>query len=178
MKFPKIFVTVMLMIPAIVFAAAETWTIPSTVLTDGTTVSGSFTYDAATNTLTNPNIVATGTINATYSFPGSMNWNGAALVMQSAAVATSSDNGFYLLTTGIGTAGSQYVSSTIGILPCTSIQPAGFCHNGGAIATASNVTLTKSVAAPAAIPTLSEWAMIFMASLMAMFGIRRMRRSK
>jgi hypothetical protein len=26
------------------------------------------------------------------------------------------------------------------------------------------------------IPTLSEWAMIFMASLMAMFGIRRMRR--
>ena len=32
------------------------------------------------------------------------------------------------------------------------------------------------VAAP--IPTLSEWAMIFMASLMAMFGIRRMRRNK
>ena len=28
------------------------------------------------------------------------------------------------------------------------------------------------------IPTLSEWAMIFMASLMAMFGIRRMRRTK
>ena len=33
-------------------------------------------------------------------------------------------------------------------------------------------------AAPVAIPTLGEWAMIFMASLMAMFGIRRMRRSK
>ncbi|WP_291912762.1 IPTL-CTERM sorting domain-containing protein [Limnohabitans sp.] len=31
---------------------------------------------------------------------------------------------------------------------------------------------------PAPIPTLGEWAMIFMASLMAMFGIRRMRRSK
>jgi hypothetical protein len=29
-----------------------------------------------------------------------------------------------------------------------------------------------------AIPTLSEWAMIFMASLMALFGIRRMRRNK
>lgn len=29
-----------------------------------------------------------------------------------------------------------------------------------------------------AIPTLGEWAMIFMASLMAMFGIRRIRRSK
>lgn len=33
-------------------------------------------------------------------------------------------------------------------------------------------------AAPAPIPTLGEWAMIFLASLMAMFGIRRMRRSK
>ena len=31
---------------------------------------------------------------------------------------------------------------------------------------------------PAAIPTLGQWAMIFMVSLMAMFGIRRMRRSK
>lgn len=31
---------------------------------------------------------------------------------------------------------------------------------------------------PAAIPTLSEWGMIFMASLLAMFGIRRMRSSK
>jgi hypothetical protein len=33
-------------------------------------------------------------------------------------------------------------------------------------------------ASPAAIPTLGEWGMIFMASLMAMFGIRRMRRNK
>ncbi len=41
------------------------------------------------------------------------------------------------------------------------------------------VSLTVSTpVAPAAIPTLGEWAMIFMASLMAMFGIRRMRRSK
>ncbi len=39
-------------------------------------------------------------------------------------------------------------------------------------------TATPQCAAPAAIPTLGEWAMIFMASLMAMFGIRRMRRTK
>jgi len=39
-------------------------------------------------------------------------------------------------------------------------------------------TLSTPVAPPAPIPTLGEWAMIFMASLMAMFGIRRMRRSK
>ncbi len=39
-------------------------------------------------------------------------------------------------------------------------------------------TLSAPVTPPAPIPTLGEWAMIFMASLMAMFGIRRMRRSK
>jgi hypothetical protein len=36
----------------------------------------------------------------------------------------------------------------------------------------------SNVVTLAAIPTLGEWAMIFMASLMAMFGIRRMRRTK
>jgi trimeric autotransporter adhesin len=32
--------------------------------------------------------------------------------------------------------------------------------------------------APTAIPTLSEWAMVFMAGLIAMFAVRRMRRNK
>jgi hypothetical protein len=41
------------------------------------------------------------------------------------------------------------------------------------------LTFTAAPApAPAAVPTLSEWAMIFMASVMALFGIRRMRRSQ
>jgi hypothetical protein len=48
--------------------------------------------------------------------------------------------------------------------------------NSGSAAFAS-LTFSAPVA-PAAIPTLGEWAMIFLASLMAMFGIRRMRRSK
>jgi hypothetical protein len=41
-----------------------------------------------------------------------------------------------------------------------------------------SITLIIQAPTPASIPTLGEWAMIFMASLMAMFGIRRMRRSK
>lgn len=39
-----------------------------------------------------------------------------------------------------------------------------------------NVSASAAPAAPAAIPTLSEWAMIFLASLMAMLAIRRVRR--
>ena len=45
-----------------------------------------------------------------------------------------------------------------------------------------NITISANyydpTPSPASIPTLGDWAMIFMASLMAMFGIRRMRRSK
>lgn len=43
---------------------------------------------------------------------------------------------------------------------------------------AANTLFTYEVPVAAPIPTLSEWAMIFLASLMAMFGIRRMRRNK
>jgi hypothetical protein len=42
----------------------------------------------------------------------------------------------------------------------------------------SSVCFNDAPSSPASIPTLSEWAMLFMASLMAMFGIRRMRRNK
>jgi hypothetical protein len=49
----------------------------------------------------------------------------------------------------------------------------------GAASSANNGTngsASLTFSAAAAIPTLGEWAMIFMASLMAMFAIRRMRR--
>lgn len=42
----------------------------------------------------------------------------------------------------------------------------------------AGLCVTPASASAAPIPTLSEWAMILMASLLAMFGIRRMRRSK
>jgi hypothetical protein len=49
--------------------------------------------------------------------------------------------------------------------------------DGGWLDLASLVsTASAAPATPAAIPTLSEWAMIFLASLMAMFAIRRVRR--
>ena len=50
--------------------------------------------------------------------------------------------------------------------------------SGTASANVTNVTVTCTANPAQPIPTLGEWAMIFMASLMAMLGIRRMRRSK
>jgi YVTN family beta-propeller protein len=66
----------------------------------------------------------------------------------------------------------------------TCITPAGTAGTASVSVTtpggtsAANTLFSYFVPVPAAIPTLGEWAMIFMASLMAIFGIRRMRRSK
>lgn len=63
-------------------------------------------------------------------------------------------------------------------------QPAGqtcTVSNGTGTATAAvanvAVVCTTVVTVPASIPTLSEWAMVLMATLLAAFGIRRMRQA-
>lgn len=82
-----------------------------------------------------------------------------------------------------GVGGGAGTSSGNGANGAGGQSNAGTCVGGVSTAGASgaggsgSVVLTFS-ATPAAIPTLGEWGMIFMASLMAMFGIRRMRRSK
>jgi hypothetical protein len=82
-----------------------------------------------------------------------------------------------------GLSGGAGTSSGNGANGAGGQSNAGTCVGGVSTAGASgaggsgSVVLTFS-ATPAAIPTLGEWGMIFMASLMAMFGIRRMRRSK
>jgi len=82
-------------------------------------------------------------------------------------------NGNFTFSTAINS-GSPY-AVTVGTQPtgqtCTVTNGTGTVS-----ANVSNISVTCTTNAPAAIPTLSEWAMIFMASLMAMFGIRRMRR--
>ena len=86
---------------------------------------------------------------------------------------TRNANGVFSFSTAIN-AGSTYDVTV-------STQPTGqTCTltngSGTAMANVTNVTVTCTNNPTAPIPTLSEWAMIFMASLMAMFGIRRMRR--
>ena len=100
--------------------------------------------------------------------------------------------------TSITITGTDFTGATgvsIGGAACTNVvvvdattitctTPAGTAGTASVLVTtpggtnAANTLFTYVVPTPAAIPTLSEWAMIFMASLMAMFGIRRMRRSK
>jgi len=88
---------------------------------------------------------------------------------------TVNSNTSFTFSTAINSGGAYAV--TVGTQPtgqtCTVTN-----GSGNVSANVTNVTLTCTDNPVQPIPTLGEWAMIFMASLMAMFGIRRMRRTK
>lgn len=173
--------TALFVIASKAIAAPFVWTIPQTAMADGSTISGSFTYDsAATPPLSAVNIVKTAPDGQTYSTVGGSDAN----YIRAAAGTGSSVPAIYLTVSGIPASGGTFTKSvgSIGIGVCN--QTSGCLNvsgvNGGYIANIGSVTYTSQSpqVTPAAIPTLSEWGMIFMASLMAMFGIRIMRRSK
>jgi hypothetical protein len=88
---------------------------------------------------------------------------------------TVNSNTSFTFSTAINSGGAYAV--TVGTQPtgqtCTVTSGSGTVS-----ANVTNVIVTCTTNPAQPIPTLGEWAMIFMASLMAMFGIRRMRRSK
>jgi hypothetical protein len=97
---------------------------------------------------------------------------------------TVNSNTSFTFSTAINSGGAYAV--TVGTQPtgqtCTVTNGSG---NVSANVTNVSVSCTDNTVQPIPtpnpvqpIPTLGEWAMIFMASLMAMFGIRRMRRTK
>jgi hypothetical protein len=90
---------------------------------------------------------------------------------------TAGSGGPLIATSGlIGTTGSGYANGRVNFQSApSSITSIKLTNVGYSLWSICSGT---PPAAPAAIPTLGEWAMIFMASLMAMFGIRRMRRNK
>jgi hypothetical protein len=159
-----------------VFAAPVVWTVPSTLLPGGTTVSGTFTFDAATNTLSSINITATGTNSGSYTFVDD-NFSAGVEIGQLAASITSGAKVFFVLTGGLPLTGGTPIARTVGIGNC-GVVTSGLCTGVFSIENAA-ATLTSAAVAPtvaAPIPTLSEWAMIFLASLMGMLAFARTRR--
>lgn len=81
-------------------------------------------------------------------------------------------NGSFTFSTAINS-GSAY-AVTVGTQP-TGQTCAVTTGSGTATANVTGVSVTCTTNPPTAIPTLSEWAMLLLASLLAMFAIRRIR---
>jgi hypothetical protein len=69
-------------------------------------------------------------------------------------------------------------NTTMPIPGTTGVRTSMFLPNSTSVNLSSTCDIYNTPSTPNPIPTLGEWAMIFMASLVAMFGIRRMRSSK
>lgn len=152
-----------------VFAVPIVWTIPPTTV-GANTVSGTFTYDAATSTLTSINVTSTGAINQTYNFVGS---SGAFIFGQTAASVSSGSPGIAISAATIPDAPT---ANNVNIFLVTCNVTGGLCSSAASFQAGPVLAGLTGVVSPVSVPTLSEWAMIIMASLMALFAIRKMRR--
>ena len=151
-------------------AVPVTWTIPATTLSgSGNSISGTFVYDADTNTTSSINLTQTNnSVSSTLTVAGANTGGYVRFVVANAV----GQQGAYLISSGLTNAGGSVTitSGNLGIGTCGTVT-SGLCSN---ILTAgsnsSSVTITGVAPAPAPspapIPTLSEWAEIMMMFLM------------
>jgi hypothetical protein len=171
--------SLLLALPLLAFAAPKNWTLPANLLySDGlTTLSGTFTYDESTGIVTNPNIVASGSgaVNQTFNFAGDPSPIYA--FFQTAQTVSGSPACLAISMVGSDSATGTYTTSFVYLY--TGNPVGGLCTSSASSNFGSQVPATFTISAPvttAAIPTLSEWAMILLASLMAFFTFRTLRR--
>lgn len=165
-------------------AAPVVWVVTPALLSDGTTVSGNFTYDSSTTLFSNIALTATGTAPATYGFVAGMTGPPTDVVFQTAAVVTP---GMPILVlqfpggSGLPEDGA-YTQVQIQNYGCTVVSGGGLCMNvvpnEGYTGTASDATITGSplaigpggpgMASPKTVPTLGEYALLGLVGLVAL----------
>jgi len=150
---------------SVALADPVVWTLNGVTTLDGQTVTGSFTYDADTNTYSAINVTSTGGVGPfTALYPGVPSSAGIAAFIQTPA--SPGQNGIFLLSpikTNAG--GTLTINTTIGVgglFTCTGACTGGNFTAGRSIATGS---LVGAPVAP--VPTLSEWAMILFGTILA-----------
>ena len=141
------------------------WTLNGVTTNDGKTVTGSFTYDANTNTYSAINITSTGGVGPfTAIAPAPASSAGTALFIQTPAGV--GQNGIVFSTGNKTNAGGTLTITTGagagGLYTCT-----GVCA-GGVYTVGSHITAGTMVGvAPVSVPTMSEWAMILFGLMLA-----------
>lgn len=141
------------------------WTLNGVTTLDGQTVTGSFTYDADTNTYSAINVTSTGGVGPfTALYPATASTAGAAIFIQTPA--GPGQNGILLNTANKTNAGGTLTITTGpgngGLFTCS-----GVCTNANLTAGRSIATGTLVGAPVVPVPTLSEWAMILFGLILA-----------
>lgn len=145
------------------WAAPVNWTING-AFNDGGTISGTYTYDVNTNTYSAVNITTTPGASfggAAYTAPHPI-----ASASVVAALTGSTAVGAPLLSVVLS-APMTNAGGTINLNPTISEGTCSVAGCGAGLGLRSIVSGTTSAAAPATVPTMSEWAMILFGTLLA-----------
>jgi hypothetical protein len=144
------------------------WTIPSMTLSDGGTISGSFTFDADTGAYSDINIVTAGGtrpgLNTTYVRISAMGGYATQLYLHPAG--PNAQTAFMWFSAPLTNAGGAVAIGEIHeaaacLEPCT-----GFAVDRSTY-TPGSITGAVIGAGPTPVPTMSEWAMILFGAILA-----------
>jgi hypothetical protein len=161
-------------------AASVTVTIPSTTLSDASTVVGSFTYDTVSSAVSNISITAAPNVRAgAYTvLGGNVSPGSFFYVRKTGAIGSELNTDVILIQysgAGIPAGGGATTLTSLTIGQCTGVV-GGACTNWSTTGFVNNFSVTVSAPPPAPVPTLSEWALISFAMLIVGFGVYQQRR--
>lgn len=168
-------IAVLSLVASSALAAPVEYTIPATNMNNGNVASGTFTFDQTNSTLSAIHITTTGTNAATFNVSCNtiVDSSGEYACGQAEAVASMGTLVFLIEVTNLpNTIDRMYIGDC-------NVVVAGLCTEIDIFSSIQAPVVLDGApepAAPAAIPTLSEWAMIIMASGMAWFAFGRLRR--
>jgi len=147
------------------------WTIPATPISGspGNSISGTFVYDADTDTTSNINLSTIyNSLSYTLTVAGSNSGPYVRFVVANAV----NQQGAYILSTNLTNAGGSVTLATgqIGIGPCSSLT-SGLCDNINTSPPGGSSTSSVSISGSTPVPSLSEWAQLMLALMvLSMIG--------
>jgi hypothetical protein len=162
---------------ATAWAVPVTWYLSNVVTTTGKKITGSFVYDADTNTYSAINLASGPNTYTQTSFAGS----GPSIMAANQAPAGLGQAGVGLSTTApITNAGGvlnlRTGANQGGLLTCSDAACTAFSLGADTRLASGTITTTPPATAPASVPTLGEWALMLLVVLMGWVGMGGLRR--
>ena len=148
-------------LPSLAQASNLDWFLPSTNLS-GHVIEGSFNHNTSTGEIYWITIEETGLATHTYGYPGGT--KDGIFHAQTTPTVSVGDPVFYIDVSALPTVVGNYAAPEVGIGTCFEVSE-GLCTR--VVATQMSNSVVLDGRAPSPIPTLTEWAMILLATTLA-----------